>query len=142
MIENIKTTNFKQFVIFMAVGFIGFVIDALLLTYLSQKIGLSLLASRVLSFSAASTITWLLNRKVTFKTAKATHIEYLKYNTVQLLGAGINFSIFIVIVEIFEKFEQTPIIPLGIGAIFSMAFNFIGAKLWVYKHKWKAYEQL
>jgi len=136
--------NLQRFILFGFVGGIGFIIDASVLTILMKSFGVNLYLSRLISFSLASLSTWLLNRLVTFsKETQGTDIhstEYFKYITVQVIGALINLLIFSLLLIQFSHLESQPVIPLAIGAIFGLLFNFIGAKTWVYPAKENAVE--
>ena len=73
---------------FCLVGGIGFVVDAVLLMLLHRIGGLSVIPARLLSFSIALTVTWLLNRLVTFRSGAARRKlrEWQRYVVVN--GAG------------------------------------------------------
>ena len=58
-----------QFITFCIVGGIGFLVDAGILGLLVHGFGADPLLSRLLSFPCAMTVTWYLNRRVTFSHA-------------------------------------------------------------------------
>lgn len=122
---------------FTIVGFVGFIIDATILTLLSVNIGMNIFFSRTVSFITATLVTWILNRIYTFrKHTKKSDIntrEYRRYLLIQTGGAIVNLIVFTIIILLVPKLIGTPIIPLAIGAIFGLAFNFIGSLYWVYR---------
>ena len=119
---------------FVVVGGIGFCIDGGLLTIL-MKFDWGVIPARSLSFLLAVCATWLLNRLGTFKFKKSmsTHMEYVCYFGIQVLGALINFSIFFVLIKIYPLFRDTPLIPLAFGAVVSLAFNYTALKITIFK---------
>lgn len=129
----------KQLLAFIFVGGIGFVIDASILTVLANYLSINLYLSRAVSFSFASLATWLLNRVFTFRDV-TRHVdihsaEYLRYMAVQILGALTNLLIFSILVTMYTQLREYPVIPLAVGAVFGLAINFIGARVWVYPLK-------
>ena len=87
----------KQFIFFGIVGTIGFIVDASVLLYLVHIENFSIIFARTLSFIVAVFITWILNRYFTFsnKTKENSKSkEYIKYLSIQTIGAGLNFFIY------------------------------------------------
>jgi putative flippase GtrA len=129
----------RQLLVFAFVGSIGFVIDAGILTVLSKYFSINLYLSRAISFSFASLATWLLNRMFTFRGhTRGVDIhssEYMRYMLVQIGGAALNLLVFSILVAAYAQLGEQPVIPLAIGAVFGLAFNFTGARLWVYPLK-------
>lgn len=134
----------KQFLHFTAIGGVGFVIDAGILTVLSQSFGVNLYLARLFSFSCASFCTWLLNRSLTFSNATrdvdAHSSEYFRYIAVQIVGSALNLAVFSVLIASFPTLQALPVLPLAVGAAFGLVFNFVGARLWVYPEKDHSFE--
>lgn len=125
----------KQLVKFSLIGVIGFFIDGYTLIYLFNELDLNIVISRVISFSFAVLVTWFLNRTLTFtRNKQSKKIEYSKYLVVQVFGALINFSIFLSLIYIFKSLENMLLVPLGLGAIVSLFFNFYFTKVKVYNN--------
>jgi putative flippase GtrA len=124
----------REFLRFVMVGGLGFCIDSGLLTFL-MSYGWDVFASRLCSFSVAVSATWLLNRLWTFNSGKLISLrrEYAYYLGVQVLGAGINLSIFFILIWAYPVLRNTPLIPLAFGAIVSLASNYLVSKLWIFK---------
>ncbi len=126
----------KRFFIFALVGGVGFVVDASILTVMMKQLHFNLYLSRSVSFTCASLTTWLLNRSLTFRDAtQATVIhgtEYFKYVTVQIIGAAINLLVFVLLTLLRPELEHLPVVPLAVGAVFGLLFNFVGTRFWVY----------
>lgn len=90
--------------------------------------------ARAVSFLAAVSATWWLNRSWTFQAAQksAPRREYLLYFATQVGGAVINLLVFFVLVHVFEVLRQAPLIPLAAGAMVAIAFNFSISRLVVF----------
>jgi putative flippase GtrA len=61
--------------------------------------------------------------------------EYSVYVLVQIIGAAINLVIFVVIIELVPDLAQIPVIPLAVGAIAGLLFNFTASSLFVFRSK-------
>lgn len=126
----------KRFFIFTLVGGVGFVVDASILTVMIKQFGFNLYIARSVSFTCASLATWLLNRSLTFRdNTQATHIrgsEYFRYVTVQIVGALINLLVFVLLTLLWPQLGALPVVPLAVGAVFGLLFNFAGTRIWVY----------
>lgn len=84
----------SEFVRFVVVGVLGFVVDGggtALLVYL----GVHPLLARIPALLAAIVVTWLLNRSLTFKVDKPkSRVELLRYAAVALSSALMNFLLY------------------------------------------------
>jgi len=122
--------------VFALVGGVGFVIDAGVLTVMMQLLDKNLYLSRLISFSCASFATWLLNRSLTFRAntrdMEVSGVEYVRYVTVQIVGAAINLLVFVLLVQMRPELVNLPVIPLAVGAVFGLLFNFVATRFWVY----------
>jgi putative flippase GtrA len=119
---------------FAAVGAIGFVIDAGLLSALTHLAGWSPWAARAPSFAAAVLATWLLNRRLTFPGLglQRRSAEALGYGAIQVCGAGVNLLIFGVCLATFPRLAAVPVIPFAVGAGVAMVFNYLALKQLLY----------
>lgn len=122
---------------FGLVGSVGFLVDGGVLTLLSQKYGMNVYISRFFSFLMATLVTWLLNRTLVFRGVaegvSSKRDEYSRYFLVQIGGALLNLGVFSVMLHMFSALHAIPVIPLAIGAVFGLAFNYSGARYWVFK---------
>jgi putative flippase GtrA len=122
---------------FGLVGGVGFVVDAFLLTVLTVELDLDALPSRGVSFTCATLITWLLNRTFTFsrqvrRKTQARNKEYFMYLAVQVIGATLNFIIFIELINWNPMLRKIPVVPLAAGAIVALLFNFTMSQRFVF----------
>lgn len=117
---------------FVAVGALGFAIDASILTALVSGFGWSHYAARAVSFAAAVTATWLCNRSWVFQKTRDTRKEYGTYLLTQVVGATINLGGFALLIELMPSLAQIPVVPLAGGGILALLFNFFAARRWVF----------
>jgi putative flippase GtrA len=123
-----------RFARFIAVGGIGFIVDAAVLTLAMRYWGFPVYAARLLSFSLAVLTTWLLNRTFVFEArAGGAAAEYGRYFVTQLIGALCNLLVFVALIETLPPLATTPIVPLAFGAVLGAATNYVGAAWWVFQ---------
>jgi putative flippase GtrA len=125
-----------QFTRFAMVGTVGFFVDGLTLLWLLE-IDRALFPARMASFTCAVSVTWYLNRMWTFNQAgvdKSTVVQYGIYIIVQVIGAGINIGTFFLVIYWFPMAGRQPLIPLAMGSLVAMGFNYLLAKKVVYKN--------
>lgn len=124
---------------FLIVGSLGFLVDAGIFLALSHSGAVGLLTARLLAFLPATLVTWVLNRRAVFRSERqggpigqrqALH-EYLRYLLIQGLGIAINFTIFYLTVQAAPG--ASPLLALVLGSGAALVFNFLGAKLLVFK---------
>lgn len=122
---------------FATIGAIGFVVDAGILTVLNSIYDVDLLPARIVSFSAAVTTTWLLNRERTFADRKGEKLvsEWSRYAAVNSVGSILNMGIFFWLIAQNEALARVPLIPLGIAASIALLFNFVASKYFVFRRQ-------
>ena len=109
---------------FAAVGVVGFVTDVATL-YLSFLAGFGLLSGRVVSFLAAATVTWFLNRTFTFRPAERPRFrEWLGYLSANSIGGAINYGLYALLVTGFELFSSLPVLAVAIGSVAGLLINY------------------
>jgi putative flippase GtrA len=59
--------------------------------------------------------------------------EYSRYFAIQAVGALLNLAIFSLLIFEHPLLESIPLIPLAIGALFGLLFNYGGARYWVFR---------
>jgi putative flippase GtrA len=115
---------------FGAIGGVGFLIEAAVLTWLVRVNGWGLYGSRVLSFGLAVTATWYLNRRFTFarRAGADRGREYVRYFLAQVIGALINLGVYGTIIAAVPVVAAYPVLPLAVGSGVAMVFNFLAAR--------------
>lgn len=124
----------REALTFLAIGSVGFVVEAVILTSLTWYAGWSPWHARVPSFITAVLITWALNRRHTFPN-RGLHrrsTEALFYTTIQSGGALINLGIFGACLTLIPELAAVPVLPLAVGAVGGFAFNFVLSSKWLY----------
>lgn len=110
----------SKFVRFLFVGGIGFIVDAggtLLLT----QLGVSPILARVPSLLAAILVTWLFNRRLTFRVERPrSRAELMRYLTVAASSAGLNFLLYsaMVVVGIY------PVVAVAVATVVLLLYSF------------------
>lgn len=131
----LRSPTARQLAAFTSVGLVGFAVDGAVLSLLVWE-GIGIYAARGISFSLACAATWAVNRRLTFR-ASVGHggkgREYLRYYLVQVIGATVNLGVFSFAIALHPQLARSPMVPLAMGAAVALMFNFLGAKLWVYR---------
>jgi putative flippase GtrA len=127
----------RQLMAFLAVGVIGFMVDVGLFFIYLRGFGIDVIVARALAFLPATMVTWWANRLFTFPLStdprESRMREYLKYLLVQAGGIAVNFTVFYLIILWLPIASAHAILPLAVGALTALAFNFLGARLLVFR---------
>lgn len=117
----------RELLSFAAVGSVGFLIEAILLTVLVSYAGWSPWQARIPSFLTAVMATWVLNRQHTFpeRGLQRRSVEGLLYIAIQGGGVTINLILFGATLALFPQLASMPVIALAIGSAGGLAFNFL-----------------
>lgn len=127
----ISTSLLRKGARFIAVGMVGFATDAGLLWITTTQANIDPYSARLMSFSSALIITWILNSSITFEASKTNkRRQFNSYLTVQVLSFGLNYSIYSGIVWLNWS---TPLVALVVAALVSMVFSFCAMNLWVFR---------
>lgn len=134
----LRSRNFRalsrQLTAFGIVGVVGFVIDAGTL-YAARWLGLGLFLGRVISYVAAATSTWALNRRYTFTSRedRGPWREWVMFMVSQLFGAAFNLGLYAWLVTRSPVIAAQPVIAVAAGSLAGMLVNFFVAKKFVFK---------
>ncbi|MGK9452950.1 GtrA family protein [Acidithiobacillus caldus] len=107
-------------------GVAGFLVDASFVALGTQIIGIGPFLSQVISFGAAVTVTWLINRHWTF----AEHAsdkwmrEFGRYIAANSIGAVANNSVYTILVLTAATFSKDPVLAVAAGSVAGMVFNY------------------
>lgn len=116
---------------FAVVGGIGFVVDAGVL-YLMLYLGLDPYLGRVLSFLAAATATWALNRRFTFGhlvAKRASLQEWMQYLSLMILGFCANYGVYVLVLAgLGNAGRLAPMIGVAAGSLAGMCINFVTSR--------------
>ena len=122
----------RQFASFTTVGIVGFVVDASILSALVHIGEWPHYAARALSFAAAVSVTWYMNRRWVFSRTNDATREYGAYLAVQAAGAAINLGTYATVIFLYPSLARVPVVPLAAGAALALVFNYAAAVRWVF----------
>jgi putative flippase GtrA len=121
----------RQFLSFAVVGAIGFVVDVAVLYLMAPLLGWY--GARVLSFLAAATATWALNRRYTFRRSQASVLrEYLGYLVTMLGGAVVNYGAYVLVLH-WATGPWAPAAGVALGSCAGLVVNFLSARYLVFR---------
>jgi putative flippase GtrA len=117
-----------QFLRFLVVGSMGFVVDAGLVLLLVHY-GLSPVVARIPAISSAILVTWLMNRTLTFRVKiPKTHTEAVRYASVALVSAMLNFGLYSALVLT----GVWPVLAVALSTATLMFLSFVSYKRFVF----------
>lgn len=124
----------RGFPAFVAVGAIGFLVDATILAILVHGYEWGDYTARIVSFLCAVTVTWYLNRKYAFAAGQTSNRrqEYTRYIAVQGTGMLINFLVYALCIETSALMDAWPVLALAAGSVVALLFNYVGARVFVF----------
>jgi len=119
-----------KFLKFSGIGVIGFLVDASVLQSAVSLFHVSPYAARLASYLAAATVTWWLNRNLTFH--EASHAEpasqWARFVALNTVGGAINYGVFAGLVATSPLAAHYPVLAVAAGSISGLCFNFLLAK--------------
>ncbi|MDR6214293.1 GtrA family protein [Paracidovorax wautersii] len=124
-----------QFVRFLGAGLVGLAVDIAVLYALAPALGWY--AARVLSFLAAATTTWAINRRYAFQAqVPAGHTgwarEYARYLLSMTAGGAVNYATYTLLLHT-PAVPQAPWLGVAAGSATGLVFNFTAARWWVFR---------
>lgn len=129
----------RQLMGFGAAGIAGLLVDLAVLFVLAPVLGWY--AGRVLSFLAAASATWWLNRRFTFAAstqntgrmpAASIWPEYGRYIVSMLGGAVMNYTVYVLALQ-FVPLPWAPALGVALGSLAGMSLNFVAARYFVFR---------
>ena len=125
-----------EFLRFGVVGTIGFVVDTAVL-YAGLAIGLGLYGGRAVSYLAAATTTWALNRLWTFRGRGdgPLHQQWALFLLVNLLGFAMNYGTYAALIAFVPMVAAHPVLGVAAGALAGMFGNFVLSRQLVFRTK-------
>ncbi len=129
------------FVRFATVGVTISLIDAGLL-YLFLALGANVYLGRVISYTVAMTVGYILNRYFTFhhlESGRALWHRLLRHYSVHGLGGALNFGVFTLVLALGQKMggqvaasATLPLLGVWIGGMAGLCFNFFFSRRLVF----------
>jgi putative flippase GtrA len=122
-----------QFVRFGMVGLAGFVVDTGIVYGLRGWLGL--IGAGMVSYLAAASVTWSLNRAWTFRGRGAgpARRQWLKFLAANLLGFVLNRGTYVALVSLVPLCAAQPVLATFGGALAGMGVNFVLSRQLVFR---------
>lgn len=116
----------RQLLSFTVVGAIGFVVDAASLYAAIHLLGAGLYGGRVISYLAAATTTWALNRRYTFSETRARSrlAEWARFLAANSVGGAVNYGTYALLVASIPLVASHPVLGVAAGSLAGLAVNF------------------
>ena len=125
----------RQFLSFAVIGAIGFLVDAFTLYAAMHLLGAGLYSGRVLSYLAAATTTWALNRRYTFRPQRSPNMvaEWGRFLGANAAGGLINYLTYAALVATQTTVAEHPALGVAVGSLAGLALNFVLSRYLVFK---------
>jgi putative flippase GtrA len=125
----------RQALRFAAVGVLGFLVDAGVLLAARSLLGLDLYSSRALSYVAAVTSTWALNRAFTFReyASSSKLVEWARFFAANTVGGAVNLGVYAALVNFWPLVRQVPVLGVAAGSLSGLFVNFTLSRLYVFR---------
>ncbi|MBI1209548.1 MAG: GtrA family protein [Azospirillum sp.] len=123
-----------QFCKFGLVGVVGLGVDTAVL-YAALGLGLDPYSGRLVSFLAAATTTWVLNRTFTFQGHHQgrKREQWARFLGANAFGALVNYGVYAVLVATSATVAAEPFLGVAAGSLAGMGFNFAASKKLVFE---------
>lgn len=124
----------RELSLFGMIGVVGFVVDTAVLYSLTAMLGP--FGARGVSFFAAATTTWFLNRAITFRGTSSNlkkNKELLSYLALMLVGGTVNYACYTWLVLSYEIVSQHLFLGVAAGSLAGMALNFFTSKVLLFR---------
>jgi putative flippase GtrA len=128
-----RSRTLLQFLRFGVVGTVGFVVDTAVL-YAGLALGLGLYGGRAVSYLAAATTTWALNRAWTFRGQGQAPVmrQWALFVAINLVGFAFNYGTYAALVPGVAFVAQYPVIGVAAGSLAGMLGNFLLSRRFVF----------
>ena len=126
----------SRFLRFAIVGTLGFVVDAGVLALVLQSGLAGFHAGRCLSFLAAASFTWALNRRFTFADRAASRgnrgTQWARYVAAMSAGAAVNYAVYALVLAWAGYTALIAPFAVAAGSIAGLGVNFSAARWFVF----------
>jgi putative flippase GtrA len=124
----------RQFFGFAVVGVGGLLVDLGVLYAGLLLFGLGYLTARLLSFLAAASFTWYLNRRITFAGCdrRAPVRQFLRFLGVNSFGGAVNYGVYVLVMYGYASEPWRPFLGVALGSLSGLLFNFLGSRRLVF----------
>jgi putative flippase GtrA len=126
---------FRQFLSFAWIGALAFFVDAGVL-FVAMEGGLGPYVGRCLSWTAAATFTWYLNRVTTFRglgREESRFSQWGRFLMANSVGGGINLFVYAMAIAASDIVRGAPWLGVALGSIAGLIANFLLSKRLVFQ---------
>lgn len=126
----------RQFISFGCVGVAGLVADAAVLWLMLHGVGSDPYSGRLVSYIAAATVTWVLNRAFTFKDVPmrdGLFRQWGKFLLANLSGFAANYLTYVLCINFVPLMADYKLLALVPASLVGLVFNFTASKKLVFK---------
>lgn len=136
MVQAADPAQGAQFLRFAAVGVTGFVVDAGMLYLMIAHFELGPYGARLVSWLAAASTTWHLNRQWTFadRASTAPVRQWVRYLAANAWGGGVNYLVFALVLWSLPSTRYAALAGVAAGSFAGLVFNFLASRHFVF-HK-------
>ncbi len=140
-VKHLASTRFGrlvvQFGMFGLVGLVGLGVDITVLYIAMTDCGLGPYGGRAVSFLAAATTTWALNRGFTFRGKHNDGMlrQWAKFIAANSVGGGINYLTYAALIAGTVTVAAHPFLGVAAGSVAGMFFNFAASRKLVFKQR-------
>jgi putative flippase GtrA len=125
-----RRTAFLQFLRFALIGTAGLAVDTGVLYLAMHGLGLDHYSGRLVSWLAAATFTWAMNRRFTFNDKRPALKQWAAFLAANAVGGFINYAVYAALVATSPGAAAYPVIGIAAGSLAGLMFNFSASK-WV-----------
>jgi putative flippase GtrA len=125
----------EQFLRFGVVGTVGFLVDSAVLLAMMAA-GLGPYGGRVVSYIAAASATFALNRAWTFRTARRdapVASQWGRFLALNLVGFAANYGSYAALIATLPLVAAYPVLGVAAGSLAGMFINFGLSRRFVFK---------
>jgi len=119
---------------FTVAGAAGYVVDVGVLLLLQPQLGPY--GARAVSFLAAASFTWVVNRSFAFAGLTApmsARQEYVRYLLLMLIGGTVNNLAYVAVVASFGSERVTLALAAAAGSLSGLLANYLAARRFLYR---------
>lgn len=122
-----------EFLRFGVVGGLGFVCNVAVVYALRAAIGLYV--AGIAAYAVAASVTWLLNRRWTFRSGSRRPLlgQWLLYLAANGLGFGVYYAVYVLAIGFVPLAARVPALAVALGAGVSLLVNFFTAQRIVFR---------
>ena len=115
---------------FSVVGVTGFLVDAAILLFLVEFLGLAPIPARIFSFSVAVLVTFALHKQWSFGSLRHQKLStaLATYLAVQGIGFTVNFAIYATAISVSPPPFNEPLFALAVASLGALIVNYAGAR--------------